>query len=46
MTSEQEQQIKQDIRDEVKWLENGQEKFLSEGAISTIMAILRIRLSE
>jgi hypothetical protein len=45
MTDEQEQQIEQDIRDEVKWLENDQVHELSEGAIATIMAILRVRLN-
>lgn len=45
MTEEQEKQIEQDIRDEIWWLNNGRVVPLGEGDISTIMAILRIRLN-
>jgi hypothetical protein len=44
MDEEQMKQIEQDLRDEIATVEDGSVRELSEYEISTIMAILRVRL--
>lgn len=46
MTKERLLKIERDIAENVGWLENGKEVRLSNAAISTIMAIIRVNLKE
>lgn len=46
MNKQQEFRIEQDIRENIRWLFNGEPQKLSNAAVSTIMAIIRVNLEK